>query len=345
METEPETIPGVLDELSLRRVQAEQLREQHVADKLLLDEIRASVSFRIVSGIIWPLSRLIPVSIRSQIKSLNAVNTHNRSQLPAQTKSCAPAAQGEKVLTGALLPPRKLQDYVGGGFLAGGPELLRCFVKLCDLKPHESMLDVGCGSGRIALPLTGYLNQQGHYEGFDISADAIKWCSENITAKYPHFKFQAVEIHNAWYQPTAKRRASDFRFPYGDEAFDFVFLTSVFTHMLPADMQHYFAEIARVLKRGGRCLMTLFLLNDESTVLIDNLKGEYNFEYRGEGYRTISKHTPETAVAYPEPFIRSLCEKYGFKVREPIRYGSWCGRVNYVTFQDLVIADKWNKAI
>lgn len=252
----------------------------------------------------------------------------------------APTRQNEHLLTGELLPSQELQDYVGGGFVEIGAAFLHYFLELGDLKPHESVLDVGCGSGRMALPLTGYLNERGRYEGFDISEDAVKWCSENITAKFPHFKFQAVEIHNAAYHTNTTQRASDFRFPYGDEEFDFVFLTSVFTHMLPADMEHYFEEIARVMKRGGRCLITFFLLNDESTVLIDNLKGEYNFEHRREDYRTINKDRPEEAVAYPEHFIRSLCEKFGFKVREPIRYGCWCGRVNHLSFQDIVIADK-----
>ena len=34
------------------------------------------------------------------------------------------------------------------------------------------------------------------------------------------------------------RRASDYAFPYPDGNFDFTFLTSAFTHVLPRDVEH-----------------------------------------------------------------------------------------------------------
>lgn len=56
------------------------------------------------------------------------------------------------------------------------------------------MLDVGCGSGRMALPLTGYLNSEGRYAGFDISQKAIAWCQEHITSAHPNFQFEVSDI-------------------------------------------------------------------------------------------------------------------------------------------------------
>lgn len=47
-------------------------------------------------------------------------------------------------------------------------------------------------------------------------------------------------------------------------SFDFVFLTSVFTHLLPEDMNNYFSEVVRVLTHARRCLITYFLLTFES---------------------------------------------------------------------------------
>ena len=242
--------------------------------------------------------------------------------------------------SGPLMPPQVLQDYVGGDYAQVGAEFLRYFVELCQLKADEKVLDVGCGSGRMAVPLTGHLSAAGLYHGFDVSETAVAWCRANITARFPNFHFQAADLHNGPYNPKAKRRPSEFRFPYGDATFDLVFLASVFTHMLPRDVEHYLSEITRVLRPGGRCLVTYFLLNDESTALIDAGKGTYNFEHRGPGYRTINAGRPEDAIAYPEAFVRGLYEKAGLKIDEPLRYGSWCGRGDYLSFQDIVIATR-----
>ena len=48
------------------------------------------------------------------------------------------------------------------------------------------MLDVGCGTGRMAVPLTGYLSDE-EYEGFDLMPEVIEWCQENITPDIPTF--------------------------------------------------------------------------------------------------------------------------------------------------------------
>ncbi|CCK59571.1 Putative methyltransferase [Mycobacterium canettii CIPT 140070010] len=202
------------------------------------------------------------------------------------------------------------------------------------------MLDVGCGSGRMALPLTGYLNSEGRYAGFDISRKAIAWCQEHITSAHPNFRFEVSDIYNSLYNPKGKHRSLDFRFPYPDASFDVVFLTSVFTHMFPPDVEHYLDEIARVLKPGGRCLCTYFLLNDESLALIAAGKSVHNFQHEGPGYRTIHKKRPEEAIGLPESFVRDVYGKFGLDVQEPLHYGSWSGREQHLSFQDIVIATK-----
>src|ERR1700758_3353234 len=211
---------------------------------------------------------------------------------------------------GELLPPRELQDWVGLGgpvvFKATGDEFLGYLVDLCGLQPGDAVLDVGCGSGRMALPLTGYLNPNGRYAGFDVSREAIAWCTENISESHPNFDFTFVDVQNGTYNPTGKYKSSDFRFPYPDGSFDVVLLASVFTHMLPADVTHYLHEIVRVLKPGGRSLITFFLLNEESLALIKEGKGHFNFEHEMPGYRTTHVDHPEAAIAYPEAFVRDL---------------------------------------
>jgi SAM-dependent methyltransferase len=259
-----------------------------------------------------------------------------RDILPRSNRT--PATDGGS--SGEVLPPKSLQRFVGGAYKEVGTEFVDYLVELCGLQPGDAVLDVGCGSGRMALPLTGYLNDEGRYGGFDISEKAIAWCKENISRPHPNFDFEVADIYNSLYNPKGKYQSLDFRFPYPDASFDVVFLTSVFTHMFPPDVEHYLDEIVRVLKPGGRCLCTFFLLNDESSALIAAGKGTFNFKYERPGYRTIHEKREEKAIAFPETYIRDLYGKRGLNLQEPLRYGLWCGRKEYMSFQDVVIAAK-----
>ena len=51
-------------------------------------------------------------------------------------------------------PPTRLNFVGGGEFKAIGFEFLRYFVDIGELKPTDSVLDMGCGIGRMALPMT-----------------------------------------------------------------------------------------------------------------------------------------------------------------------------------------------
>ncbi len=239
-----------------------------------------------------------------------------------------------------LVPPARLHFVGKGDFITIGNEFFGYFKDLCGLQPEDRVLDVGCGIGRMARPLTGYLRGAGSYDGFDIVPEGIKWCARNITKRYPGFRFQLADVHNAAYHPQGRYPAADFRFPYPDRSFDFVFLVSVFTHMLPPDLTNYLGEVARVLAPGKTCFVTYFLLNDESRRCLAGGSSALDFRFHGEGFLTINEGTPEQAVAYEEGFVRDLYRERGLRITEPIRYGSWSGRENGMTHQDVVIATR-----
>ena len=240
--------------------------------------------------------------------------------------------------------PRRDNIFVGGAddFQAMGEHFLDRFKRLCGLQPHERILDVGCGIGRIALPLTKYLDVQGTYEGFDIVPEGIEWCNANITPRYPNFHFQLANVFNQLYNPGGRFQPKEYQFPYADATFDFVFLTSVFTHMLPDDMEHYLNEIARVLRAGGRCLITFFLWNAEVAQLIENGKSHFVFGFDCGSYRLKDAASPESAVCYDQPYVLNLFEKYKLSTDLAIYYGEWCGRPNYESGQDMIVAWKGN---
>ena len=238
-----------------------------------------------------------------------------------------------------LIPPRRLVFIGSGDFQKIGNEFVEHFKRLAGLEAHHRVLDVGCGIGRMAIPLTKYLSATGSYEGFDIVPQGIEWCLKQISPRFPNFNFRLADIRNTEYNPDGVVTADIYRFPYADGSFDFVFATSVFTHMLPREVKNYLSEIARVLRPGGRCLITWFLLNPESRELIDKGRSDLDFRYPVDGCLTINTRIPEEAIAYAEDYALELYAQQ-LTLDRPVRYGSWSGRSDYLSYQDLCIAQK-----
>jgi len=220
-----------------------------------------------------------------------------------------------------------------------GEEFFRYFVDLCELKPDDRVLDVGSGTGRVARPLTRYL-KGGSYDGIDIVAPSVQWCQRTYASRYPNFRFHFADIYNKAYNPDGKCKATEYHLPFETSSFDFVFLTSVFTHMLPQDMEHYLSEVVRVLEPGKRCLITYFLINPAARKLIDEGFSHYSFKYELLGCRVESADTPEAVVAYNESAVRALYAKCGLNITEPVLYGTWCKKRDGLSWQDMIIATK-----
>ncbi|MCJ7546566.1 MAG: class I SAM-dependent methyltransferase [Deltaproteobacteria bacterium] len=228
----------------------------------------------------------------------------------------------------------------GGDFKETGERYKGYFIELGHLKPDDRVLDVGCGIGRMAVPLTRFLSSQGEYWGFDIVKKGITWCQSHITSKYRNFHFLHCDIYNKVYNPNGIIHAKNYKFPFENYSFDFVFLTSVFTHMLPLDMEHYLSEVSRVMKPGSRCLITFFLLTKKAKYLIEIGSSTQSFKYEIDGCLTTNARAPEAAVAYRREFMLRLFQKYDLKINKPIHYGSWCGRTSFLDYQDIIVAIK-----
>jgi ubiquinone/menaquinone biosynthesis C-methylase UbiE len=239
---------------------------------------------------------------------------------------------------GDMQPPRSLITVGDGNFKQIGQEYLGHFINIGGLQPHEQVLEIGCGIARMAIPLTTYLNETGSYDGFDIARAEIKWCKNKITTQFANFNFHHIDVYNDQTNPKGKFQASSYQFPLDAGQYDFVFLTSVFTHMLINDIENYLKEISRVLKNGGRSLASYFLLNSKALSLLKTKGSRFKHPYGSS--LVIDPKLPEASIAHEEKTIRALYQKFNLQILEPIRYGSWSGRDEFLSSQDIIVAEK-----
>jgi SAM-dependent methyltransferase len=228
-----------------------------------------------------------------------------------------------------LVPPRRMQFVGEGDFVATGDEFLGHLVELAGLRPDNDILDVGCGIGRMARPLAGYLTT-GRYAGFDVNEMAIRWCRERYPAS---FRFDVADLHNARYHPSGRQAAREYRFPYDDAGFDVVLMASVLTHLLEPEADRYLAEARRVLRPGGRLLATFFLLDGSSRAALAAGRTAIAFGTRDGPVAVADPALPEDAVAYDLAWVR---ERLTLHSIDP---GAWRGEpLAARSFQDLVVA-------
>lgn len=238
-----------------------------------------------------------------------------------------------------IAPPRTLyHQYGGGNFFDIGLHFFRIVLDECDLQRTSKILDVGCGVGRIALPLQYFLKSNGSYDGFDIMPEGIEYCSKNVTPEFPNFNFYKADIFNSFYNSSGSQKAEEYSFPYPTSNFDIVLSTSLLTHLPPAAAARYVSETARVLKPGGISLHTFFLLDEFSSEQISAGRSAIDFRYDMGGYLTSNILAVEDAIALPESFVRNAYAEAGLNIK--IRYGSWCGRPSPLSAQDIVLGCK-----
>jgi SAM-dependent methyltransferase len=129
-----------------------------------------------------------------------------------------------------------LQQAVGGEFEAIGQMELDLLVSL-GLPADGFLIDIGCGSGRLAAPLARYL--KGNYLGTDIVPELLDHARSIVSRS--DWRFEVC---------------SDLTIPAGTGTADMVCFFSVFTHLLHEETYRYLQESCRVLKPGGRIIFS-----------------------------------------------------------------------------------------
>jgi ubiquinone/menaquinone biosynthesis C-methylase UbiE len=111
---------------------------------------------------------------------------------------------------------------------------------LAQLQPGECVLDVGCGTGTLAMEAFQRVGKTGHVSGIDPSWQMINRARHKGKRADLSINFQVGVIE---------------QLVFPDQSFDIV-LSTFMMHHLPDDLKRRgLAEIVRVLKPGGRLLV------------------------------------------------------------------------------------------
>ena len=235
------------------------------------------------------------------------------------------------------VPSEEAVVAVGGGMQVGYEIFCQLLVR-AGLTRDMRVLDVGCGLGRMAYPLAYFLSPKASFCGFDVMPDVIAMAQRAFAGRQ-RFRFDHVDIFNTRYNPGGTLQSDAFQFPYADKSFDLLYLSSVFTHMLDREVEHYLDEFARVLVPGGRAFVTCFLLNPESEALIAAGKSTQNQIHPFGAAKVVDPKVPEASIGFPETWMQQQIAKRGFELLAQYP-GSWCGRARWISYQDFMVLER-----
>jgi SAM-dependent methyltransferase len=136
---------------------------------------------------------------------------------------------------------------------------------------YESILDFGCGCGRLARQLIQQQPRPRRYMGIDLHRGMIEWCQTNLAPHAQGFEFHHHDVlYEAWNPGEGKPAVAPF--PCEDDSRTLIIAHSVFTHLIQAHAEYYLAEVARVLAGEGVFEATWFLFDKRAMPMMQEFQ-------------------------------------------------------------------------
>ncbi len=161
------------------------------------------------------------------------------------------------------------------------------------IKENDAVLDIGCGTGRLALQLTGKVGRSGSIVGIDPSPHRIEVANE---------KLKNTDTHNVRFMVGAAEDLSGFSEGY----FDHAYYSSVF-HWIE-DKAAALKEAYRILKPGGKVGMTTIDRNNPLSVRAIAIK-----VLRGPSYAGLLKRGSDVTRPVGKDELRLLFANAGYR--------------------------------
>jgi SAM-dependent methyltransferase len=235
----------------------------------------------------------------------------------------------------------------------------------------NQIVDIGCGTGILAVASTPFVASGGHYTGIDVGAKEIEFDKRHYPAA--QFSFVHSKDRNAAYTTegyvswnnapsharrdandtggvgttavAAQRATAESPWPVESDSVDLVTALSVWTHFNEQDALYYLADVARILKSGARALISMFLLDDVFDARFQDAPkdlGDLQFTEvccdSGDWLTPDWTRVPEDVIGLRPRGLDRLLEATGLRLRE-FHPGSWKQSAG-VYFQDVAVLEK-----
>lgn len=153
----------------------------------------------------------------------------------------------------------------------------------------KSVLDWGCGSGRVTRHLMGLPRTR--VTGVDIDADNIRWCQANM----PSGQFVTGPLSPPM--------------PLPDGSFDLAIGNSVFTHLAEDQQFLWLEELRRVTRSGAILLMSI---HGASIMALYKFRSEMYVEMERKGFLHYARNADLDAVMDIKDYYRDVAHSHDY---------------------------------
>jgi SAM-dependent methyltransferase len=166
----------------------------------------------------------------------------------------------------------------------------------------KTVLDFGCGQGRLLNGLIYTKSRFSEYVGLDVDYKSVGWCIRNL--RYTQsISFIWYNQSNSRYNKTGENYAG---IPVKDNYFSHVFANSVFSHLNENDLVKYAGLLRKSIRVKGRLYLTAFTEEKVEKCAVNP-----------DGYMGAKSDTsPLHRVRYNKQYFINIFEQNGWRLEE-----------------------------